>query len=257
MVGEIKQRGALRQAHNVYGHVRGFYNWALEQGIYGLTSSPCDRIRPTKLIGKKTDRDRVLADAEIGAFWRAAGIVGYPFGPLYRLLLLTGARKLEVGNARWSEFDLDQALWTIPAERYKSNVRHLVPLCDDVMALLEVLPRWKGGDYLFSMDGRRSVAGYSTSKERMDSLMRKELGVLPTFQVHDVRRTVRTKLAALRIPQDIAELVIGHSKRGLVRVYDRYTYLSEMREALTAWAAHLRSIVERTAENTASMRASA
>ena len=73
-------------------------------------SSPCDRLKPAALIGAKQPRQRTLNDAELRALWQASETLGYPFGPLYRLLLLTGARKSEVAGARWSEFDLSQSL---------------------------------------------------------------------------------------------------------------------------------------------------
>src|SRR5262249_4263269 len=56
----------------------------------------------------------------------------------------------------------------------------------------------------------------------------------------DLRRTVRTRMAALGVPDNVAELVIGHGKRGLARIYDQHRYFPEMREALDAWAAELR-----------------
>ena len=74
---------------------------------------------------------------------------GYPFGPLYRLLMLTGSRKTEVSGARWREIDLAEKLWTMPPERFKSNATHLVPLSDEAVELLDALPRWKGGDFCF------------------------------------------------------------------------------------------------------------
>jgi integrase len=62
--------------------------------------------------------------------------------------------------------------------------------------------------------------------------------------IHDLRRTLRTHLAALRIQDHVAEMVVGHGRKGIARVYDQYRYDIEMREALTAWAARLKSIVE-------------
>jgi integrase len=149
------------------------------------------------------------------------------------MLLLTGQRRNEVARARWCEFDLSNRLWTIPAERYKSKVTHVVPLSDAMMELLEQLPRWSWtGDFLFSTTGGRlPIGGFSKSKRRLDTAMGVE-----GFVLHDLRRTVRTRLSELRIPEHVAEMVIGHSKRGLARVYDQHRYIEEMRAALKAWA---------------------
>ena len=73
----------------------------------------------------------------------------YPYGPMYQMLLLTGQRRGEVAGARWSEFDLAAKTWTVPPERFKSNSVHVVPLTDDVLALLATLPRWPNCDALF------------------------------------------------------------------------------------------------------------
>lgn len=245
MVGEIRDRGALFQAHHVLGHCRGFFNWAIAQEEFGIEVSPCDRLQPNKLIGKKRHRTRVLSDDELRAVWAATGKLGYPWGPLYRLLLLTGARKTEASDARWPEFDLDQKLWTVPETRFKSGSVHLVPLSADAATLLADLPWWKEGDFVFSTRGGKiPVRGFSKSKARLDALMAEELGREPEpFVVHDIRRSVRTQLSKLRVPTEIAELVIGHARPGLSAVYDRHEALDERREALDLWAARLRSIV--------------
>ena len=171
--------------------------------------------------------------------------LGYPSGPLTRLLMLTGARLNEVAGARWQEFDMKGCLWTVPAQRFKSNATHLVPLTDAAVALLQSLPQWKQGDALFSTTGGiKPVNGFSKTKDRLDNLMAAELGARPPSWVfHDIRRTVRTQFSRLRIPTEVAELIIGHGKKGLARVYDQHEYLDEMREALEVWAARLQAII--------------
>ena len=245
VIDSITARGAERQAHNVYGHVRGFFRWAIGRGAYDIEASPTDRLRPAELIGKKATRDRILDDKEIAAFWRACDNLGYPFGPLHQLLLLTGARKNEVGQARWSEIDLDARTLTVPAARYKTGVEHVVPLVDDAMAIIEKLPRFADCDYLFTFDGRRPVAPYThDAKQSIDQFMIGELGTLTPFVVHDLRRSVRSRLSALHVATEVAEAVLGHQRRGVIGVYDRYEYLDEKRTALEAWSVKLRSIIE-------------
>jgi integrase len=246
MVGEIRDRGALFQAHHILGHARTFYNWAIAQEEFGVEISPCDRLKPNKLIGPKHHRTRVLADDELRAIWKATGTLGYPLGSLYRLLLLTGARLSEASGARWSEFDLPSRLWTVPPERFKSNATHLVPLAPDAVELLEGLPRWTEGDFVFSTRyGRIPINGFSKAKSGLDALVAEELGRDPEpYVTHDLRRTVRTRLSQLRVPTEIAELVIGHGRKGLAAVYDRHEALDERREALELWGTRLRSIVE-------------
>ena len=201
---------------------------------------------PRDLVGDRVVRSRVLKDEEVRAFWRAADNLGYPYGPLFRLLVITGQRKSEVAEAHWSEFDLDARLWTIPAERMKADAVHIVPLSDMAVSILRNLPRFKQGDFVFSSTfGHIPVNGFSKAKAGLDKLMIGELGATPPpFVLHDIRRTVRTRLSALPIPDLVRELVIAHSKPGLHKVYDQHAYIDEKRHALDLWAARLRAIVE-------------
>ena len=74
--------------------------------------------------------------------------------------------------------------------------------------------------------------------------MRAELPDLPPFSKHDMRRTMRTRLSELRVPEHIAEAVIGHAPRGLARIYNQHRFADEIREALELWHRRLRTIVE-------------
>jgi integrase len=221
------------------------FNWAIARGIYGIDRSPCDRLKPAAVIGEKRARQRVLNDAEIKAFWAATETLGYPLGPLFRLLLITGQRKSEVAEARWSEFDLDKREWVIPAERMKAEAAHVVPLSDEAMRILAELPRFKHGDHLFTTTyGHKPINSFSKAKDRLDREMAKHLPVAPApFVLHDLRRTMRTRLSALPVPDIVRELVIAHTQKGLHKVYDLHAYASEKRHALDLWAAKLRDIV--------------
>jgi integrase len=241
MVNEIKDR-APYQAHNVLSHCKTFFGWAVEQSL--LEHSPADHISCARLIGARRPRQRILTDDELRRFWAATGAMGYPYGCAFRMLLLTGQRRNEVVGARWSEFNLEQKLWTIPAERFKSDATHLVPLSDAVMQLLAELPRWANGDCLFSFNGgRMPPQNFSGGKKQLDELMGKAGFSETHFVTHDIRRSVRTRLAALRVPDGIAEQVIGHGRRGIERVYNLHSHIDEMRAALQLWASKLHEIV--------------
>lgn len=246
MASAIKARGSTRQALNVYGLARTFFSWAATPGQpYGLSRSPCDGLRSKQLIGEKVQRERSLTDPEIRLVWHAAGELRYPYGPLYQLLMLTGQRKAEVGEARWHEFDVPAALWTIPPERFKSGKLHIVPLSAHAIALLSELPRFRTSGFLFSTNGGVSaVNGYSKARTRLDAaIARGGRAIEEPWVIHDVRRTVRSQLAALRVPDHVAELVIGHARKGIAGTYDRHKYLDERREALELWAARLHAIL--------------
>src|SRR5262249_51847011 len=116
---------------------------------------------------------------------------------------------------------------------------------DDAMALLEGLPHF-AGDHLFSTTaGKKPVDGFSKAKLRLDGAMQALLRgeMLEPFVIHDLRRTVRSRLSELRVPKVVAELVIGHTLPGLLKVYDHWEHLDEKRDALDLWAARLREIL--------------
>jgi hypothetical protein len=100
-IKSILSRSGVYQAHNSFGWVRSLYNWAIGTGIYGVEASPTERLKPSELIGKREARDRILDDDELRIVWEAAGTLGYPYGPLFLLLILTGQREREVSEMRW------------------------------------------------------------------------------------------------------------------------------------------------------------
>lgn len=267
IVKAAKDRGAPYQAHNLLTTARRLFAWSIDQQIYGIETSPCERLKPKAIIGKKVFRTRILDDSELHAFWRATRRLGYPYGTLFRMLALTGQRKSEVAEARWSEIDLAKKLWTIPAERMKAEAAHVVPLSDDVIALLRSLPRFKKGDHVFSTTfGVKPVNGFSKAKERLDNRMvrswralarlhgedRRAVQIEP-WVIHDIRRTMRTGLSALPVPDLVRELVIAHTKPGLHKVYDQHAYLHEKRRALDLWATRLRGIIGPPTDNIVSL----
>jgi integrase len=192
----------------------------------------------------------------------------YPWAPMFRLLLLSGARKTEAAGARWTEFDLERNIWSVPAERFKSNATHLVPLTEDMLGIINALPRFKHGDHLFSFTfGDTPALVLHAAKVRLDALTLRYLRALARlrgddpdavtltpFIIHDLRRTVRRRLAGLEVNDTVAEMVIGHGRRGLQRVYDQHNYEPQMRKALELWAGELRRIVKPAPSNVVPLR---
>jgi integrase len=241
----IVKRGARYQAHNALGYLRRLFNWAIGTHEFGIDASPVERLSPKDLIGKREARERTLTDAELRTVWDAAELMGYPYGPLIRLLVLTGQREREVSDMNWSEINFDQALWTIPAVRMKGDRAHEVPLASKTLALLRSLPRFSAGEFVFTTtDGVKAVNGFSKAKARIDKLSGVE-----KWKFHDLRRTMRTHLSALPVQDMVRELVIAHARPGLHKVYDQHTYRDEKRECLTLWSARLTGIVEQPPPN--------
>jgi integrase len=236
----IVKRGAPYQAHNAFGYLRRLFNWAIGTHQFGIHASPVERLSPKDLIGKREARERTLSDDELRAVWNTAGVIGYPYGYVFRLLILTGQREREVADMRWSEVDFDKKLWTVPAERMKGGRAHEVPLAPEALALIERLPRFSGGESVFTTTGgAKPVNGFSKAKTRMD-----KLSGVASWVIHDLRRTMRTHLSALPVQDLVRELVIAHARPGLHKVYDQYSFQDEKRRCLELWEARFLSIFD-------------
>lgn len=133
----VVDRGTPYAAHHLFAYLRKLYSWAIARDTYGIEFSPCDRIRPAEVIGKREPRQRILTDAEMRLLWAASETVGYPFGHLAKFLLMTGQRRDEAANMAWSEVDFDKGIWSIPAERMKMDAPHVVPLPPEAISFLK------------------------------------------------------------------------------------------------------------------------
>ena len=140
----------------------------------------------------------MLTDDELRLLWPVLEGLGYPFGPWLQILLLTGQRRDEAARMRWHDLDLVKKLWRIPTT--KSGSAHLVPLAPAVVAILESVPRFKGPFVFSTTVGERPISGFSVAKRRLDERLA-EVGAIPDWRVHDLRRSVRDRPVA---PPDAA-----------------------------------------------------
>lgn len=254
----VVDRGSPVTANRLRAHLNTLFNWAKGRDI--IQMNPLDGIKPP---APETARERVLDHDEIRLFWYAAEQMGYPFGQIYQLLLLTGQRLREVAEMSWQE--LDGAIWTLPGARAKNGDEHTIPLSTTAQAIIDDLPRV--GRLLFTTTGTSPVSGFTRAKERLDKLMveaaNKDLPKgadpieIPPFTIHDLRRTAATGMASLRFPPHVVEAVLNHrsgTRRGVAGVYNRFDYAEEKREALEAWARFVADLVGGRAENVARIR---
>lgn len=241
LIDGLIKRKVPRQANIVFAKVRKLFKWAVGQAI--LDTSPCADISPKAT--ERGPRARVLTDAEIKAFWIAAGGLGYPFGPAFRVLLVTGQRLGEVAGMRWSELHplgTERYDWLLPRERTKNQREHAVPLsllAVDCFAL--DVPTIEGQDLLFTTTGETAISGFSKAKARLDEAM----GVTG-WTLHDLRRTVATGLQQCGIAPHITEAILNHKSgiiSGVAAVYSRFEYAEEKRKALDLWAKRLQTII--------------
>lgn len=243
MLDCIENASAARAS---FAALSAFYTWALPR----LDKLPANPARNAGKPSSAKARDRVLTEAELRALWKAIDAEPFPWRAGMKLLILTGTRRDEVFTADRAEFDKKDRLWTIPAARSKNGVEHLVPLSDDVLAVLETVPVIGESEKLFpaARGGKGSASGYSKLAARLRAAVQKEIGApVPLWRFHDIRRTAATGMQRLGIRLEVTEAILGHvsgSRAGIVGIYQRHNWLDEKRAALDAWACEVARIVE-------------
>jgi integrase len=239
VLDRVVDGGAPIAANRVFAAVRKFFNWCVARDI--IAASPCAGVKPPTT---ERARDRVLSDDELRLAWAAAGKVGGTFGPLVKLLALTGQRRDEVAGMRWDELDLDTRIWTLPGGRTKNNKPHDVPLSGAAIAVLKSVPHLTDSPFVFTTNGAAPASGYSKNKRRLDALLPADM---PPWRLHDLRRTCASGMARLGINLPVIEKALNHTSgsfAGIVGVYQKHSFADEKRAALEAWGSFLAALVD-------------
>jgi integrase len=215
------ERGATKAAM-VRAALGRMWSWLLE--VDRVDYSPVTGA-PIYEIGK---RDRVLSDAELRALWRATE-TPTDYHMILRLLLWVGCRRAEAGGMASSE--LVDGIWTIPSSRTKNHRALTLPLPRQTQDVLDSRPRFAGRDLLFG-HGANGFVGWSSAKVDLD----KQLRFNRPWSLHDIRRTVETRLAELGIRKEVVNRLMNHAAGPVTEAYDHYDYRPEKAAALQAWA---------------------
>jgi integrase len=255
LLDEIVARGRAPHAHHVLAYLRPALAWAAERDIVAANVA-ADVPDPDPRKREDRTRDRYLDDDEIRLFWSGCGEIGDPFGPLFKLLLLTGQRRDELADATWAEFDVDKALWTLPGNRTKNGRAHLVHLAPIALEILETLPTFGTKGYLFTTTGRTPVSGFGRAQERLIAVMQIKAPTLERFTIHDLRRSTATGMASIGVGHHVLDKVLNHSSgkiSGVGAIYNRFEYLDERKAALDAWSRHIMKLIEPASQNVVSL----
>lgn len=231
---EIAEQSGPIASNRARAALSALFAWAVAVGL--AESNP---VMGTVRVAIEVSREHVVTDGELAAIWRDCRDDDY--GRIVRLLTLTGQRRDEVGDMAWSELDLDRGLWTIPRERTKNSLPHEVPLSNAALEILRGIPRREEREFVFG-EGQGGFSGWSKSKARLDARIAKMGVVVRPWRLHDLRRTVATRLGELGILPHVVEAILNHisgHKAGVAGIYNRATYAKEKREALNRWADYI------------------
>jgi integrase len=253
--------GSLYEAAGVLTHLRTCFRWALSENL--VESDPTAGVRNPN--DNKRERERVLSETEIRALWKVCDGIGYPYGQLIQLLILTGQRLREVAEMPWGELDLDpdNRVWHLPSERAKNGNAHDIHLSDLALEIIAKLPRFaRAGktSFVFSVTGAHAISTFSYHKRQIDQRLQAVLGKkVEPWTLHDLRRTCATGMAELGIAPHVLDRVLNHVSgtiKGVARIYNRSQYSIERKAALDAWGRHVEALVypERAKTNVVEMR---
>lgn len=231
------------EAIHVFGIIRIFFRWCVPRYI---SHSPMEGLRaPARYIPRK----RVLTNVEIAEVWKAAEMVGYPFGTAIKLSLLWGTRWGEMISCRRAFIDDQERIITFPLT--KNGTQHTIPYGQLTAKILEAVPRFNSTDLLFP--GRDMATPWNGSGKAKWEL--KEVCHIAPWQLLDLRRTFATKLAELKVPPHIVERLLNHKlgtlqSAGVITavadVYNRALYMDEMREAIMKWEHYLSGLPKKS-----------
>jgi len=246
LIDGIADRGAITAARRCHAHLHRLFRWAVGRGIIEL--SPMAYLPKP---GAEVKRKRVLSDDEVSLAWAAAQQIGWPMGSAIQLLILTCARREEIGGLKWTEVDKEHREIRLEGERTKNGEDHTIPLSDAAWNLMQSIPHVAGSQFVFTTTSNTPISGWSRAKEKVDELMRTQLGdnvALKPWRIHDLRRTAATGMERLGVKQQVVEALLGHiagSKAGVTGIYQRHNYEDEKRVAIEKWAQHVTTLVRR------------
>jgi integrase len=219
--------------------LNSFFVWCMHEGY--ASSNP---VITTRKPQRPPERERVLTDQELVDVWNACGEPELgELGKILRLNILIPARRSEIGGMRWSELDFDKGIWTLPGGRSKNHRPVAYPLMEKASQIIRSVPRRMGRDQLF---GERAEGFTSWGKYK--ALLDARLTTVKPWLIHDIRRSVATKMADdVNIEPHHIEAILNHQsghKAGPAGIYNRSNYEKQVRTALALWADHVRSLVE-------------
>ena len=248
LLDEIVARGAPIHANRVLALCSTIFNFAIGRDL--TEHNPAHKVPRPAL---ERSRERRLSDDEVRRLWLALEPEPLKIQAVYKLALLTAARRSEILGLAWSELDLERGWWTLPAGRAKSGEEHRIPLSPTAVSLLRQLEDGHKSAFVFP-GGRlgRPVANPQKWIARI-----RQRAALEDFRFHDLRRTAASGMSSIGVPRLTISKLLNHAEGGITKIYDRHSYDPEKRAALLKWDRHLTAMVqgEEAASNVIALQA--
>lgn len=246
MLADISQHEIMRRIYKLadtpseqnasFVAAKVFFSWC-KKNHYIEANPLADLSKPAKT----KSRAHVLTPKELATVYQASLVYPYPFGSIVSLLVLTGLRRNEAAALKWEFFDTDERIITIPDT--KNNRAHVFPYGDKVEQIVDTIP--ETSEYLFPatrshIRGKPTTHfnGWSKAKAQFDAT----LNDVADYRLHDCRRTFDSTMASLSVPLHVSDKLLNHitgAVSGIRATYNRYSYLDEMRDAISKYEEHL------------------
>ncbi|WP_196063621.1 MULTISPECIES: site-specific integrase [unclassified Enterobacter] len=241
MLQKILLRGAPTVANDVLRWTRRIFDYGIKRHM--LAANPASAFDISDAGGQEKSRERWLSREELVQLFQVMPLTkGFSRQNelTMKLILALCCRKMELCGARWSEFDLDEGVWHLPAERVKNGDGIDIPLAAPVVGWFKELQIMSGNSEWVlparKMQHRMIPHIQESTLPVALAKLRSNMPDVPNFTIHDFRRTARSHLAALGVDPVIAERCLNHKIKGVEGIYNRYQYFEERKQALTVWA---------------------
>lgn len=226
---------------NVFAVLRRLFRWAVSRG--DIERSPMEGMETPPPVKA---RDRWLSDQELGRVWRQTYHTHPCFGPIVRLLILTGQRREEVASLAWEELNQDELMWALPGGRAKNGEPNRIPLNALAVSVLNEVARsnkWPRHGKVFATSSGAKFTAFDKGKKKIDRLVAEDGGdPVGPWRLHDLRRTLATGFQRLGVRFEVTEAVLNHvggSRAGVAGVYQRHDWKNEKATALEMWNDHI------------------
>jgi len=239
------QMGRRVVTGNVLGLMQRAFRFCSNRDV--IDFNPIESLKRSDVGLTAAMKDRKLSDDEIRVLWNALDGMPPSQQLVIRFLLLTGCRSTEIRTAKWEWFDYKEKTWTVPASEYKTGrtVRRALP--DSVIFLLEEHQKWSMTNHVLTPPHFKNREDKPPSQPRVAAYSAQVISKtgMKNWSLHDLRRTVATRLSELGAPPHVIEKLLGHQMGGVMARYNLHDYLADQHQWLTVWLEHLEKVVGR------------
>ena len=225
------QEGKLVFANRIKAALSAFSRWAWSRGYTEI-----DQGARLLKAAKEVARERCPSVAEIQAIYTASFDLGGLWGPVFRLLILTGQRRSEILSLSWNQIDLQAATITKPGSETKNGKPHVTHLSHP--ALHELISMERRTGLVFTTTETTPVSGVTKAKRRLDKMLGDDF---EHWRTHDLRTGMASAMAASGVPEGVVDRILNHAATGsapsaVARVYNQADMLPQRAAALDRWA---------------------